>query len=322
MASNAEVVEQGNARNKSITPSNMKLLVVFNPGAAHGRARRRLEDIRAALGAAGIEATVMLTEAPGNANQMVRSARLDAWDGIAAAGGDGTLFEALNGLMAHATSARRPLGLIPLGTGNAFSRDLGLDPGDWRRGIEAIARGHTRRVDVAQLDHVDGRFHFLNIAGIGFVADAGRVSARLKFTGPAAYTLGTLWCCLRLRSHDLAIEVDGKPIQQDSLFLEVSNSRYTGTSFLMAPDARIDDGRLDVILARHLPRRRLLRLFPSIYSGRHVEYEEVTALTGRSIQISSPAGLEFMVDGEISGRTPARIDCLPGAIEMFASKRG
>ena len=182
-----------------------------------------------------------------------------------------------------------------------------------------IAQGVTRSVDVAQIECGSERFFSLNIAGFGFVTDVGKTAVRLKFAGRSAYTLATLWRCLRLRSHELKIEVDGQVIAQDNLFVEVSNSRYTGTSFLIAPAAKIDDGRLDIILARRLPRRRLLRLFPSVFKGRHVGFDEVTMLQGSDITIHSPHGLQLMVDGEFRGETPARIKCLPGAVEVFSA---
>lgn len=102
--------------------------------------------------------------------------------------------------------------------------------------------------------------------------------------------------------------------------MEASNSRYTGSSFLIAPDARIDDGELDLVIVRRLPRLRLLRLFPTIYSGQHINHDEVTVLKGREIEIRGPAGLEFMVDGEFRGVTPARISCQRHAIEMFCAR--
>lgn len=97
-----------------------------------------------------------------------------------------------------------------------------------------------------------------------------------------------------------------------------SNFRYAGTSFLMAPAARLDDSRVDLTLVRLLPRIRLLRLFPSIYSGKHVEYPEVTVLQGKEINILQPADSPLMMDGEFVGTTPARIRCLPGELRMSA----
>lgn len=296
----------------------MNLLVVFNPKAAHGRAGKLLAPIRERFERCGIEATFMRTRHAGHASEMLRSAELADYHGVAVVGGDGTLFETVNGMMDQAADLRRPVGLIPLGTGNAFSRDLGLAPGQWREGIDLIMRGATRPVDVAHADCGVEQFYFVNIAGIGFVTDAGRASARLKFAGRHAYTLGTLWCCLGLKLYDLDFEADGKKVRQKSLLLEVSNSRFTGASFKIAPAAKIDDGLLDIVVVRALPRRRLLKLFPSIYSGKHVGYDEVQVIQAREITIRGPEGLELMVDGEIRGRTPATIRCLPGALTMFS----
>ena len=87
---------------------------------------------------------------------------------------------------------------------------------------------------------------------IGFAVDAGKTSKRLKWLGNAAYTLGTLWQVLKLKSYPLRIELDGQLLEQDNVFVEVSNTRYTGTSFMIAPSAEIDDGLLDVTLLRRL----------------------------------------------------------------------
>jgi diacylglycerol kinase (ATP) len=297
----------------------MKLLLVFNPHAAGGRAEKRLPTIRKRLEAAGIDCTIAVSRHAGHVEQLVSEASPGDLDAVAVAGGDGTLSQALNGLMSHPEGERVPLGLIPVGTGNSFARDIGLQPDGWREGIDLIIRGHTRRVDIGKIECGSGRFYFLNVAGFGFVTDAGRTAARLKFTGRSAYTLATLWRCLRLRSHQLNMDVDGRVIHQDNLFVEVSNSRYTGTSFLIAPAAKIDDGCLDITIVRRLSRLRLLRLFPSVFKGRHVEFDEVTTASGRVISIHGPDGLGLMVDGEFRGATPARIECLPGAVEMFSA---
>ena len=297
----------------------MKLLLVFNPQAGGGRAKKLLSAVRSDFQGAGIVPTVAVTEYSGHAERIVSEADLAEFDAVAVAGGDGSLFQAVNGMMNHPAEARLPLGLVPMGTGNAFCRDIGLVPDAWRSGVQLICAGNLKRVDVGRIQSGSGTFFFINIAGFGFVTDAGKTAARLKFTGRSAYTLATLWRCLRLRSHALELEVDGQLFTENNLFVEISNSRYTGTSFLISPGARIDDGLLDITMVRRLSRSRLLRLFPTIYSGKHVQYDEVTTLQGREISIRAPAGLELMVDGEFRGSTPARIDCLAGAIEMFAS---
>ncbi len=106
--------------------------------------------------------------------------------------------------------------------------------------------------------------------------------------------------------HGIVIELDGEEIRQDNVFVTISNTQYTGTHFLIAPGAVIDDGLLDVTLLRRLPRHRLLRLFPTIYHGGHVEQPEVTVHKASEITIRSPNDMLMGPDGEFRGRTPAR----------------
>lgn len=292
--------------------------MVFNPHASFGRAARLLPALRAALRPfATVE--VLETRGAGDAVKWAARADLSAFDGVLAAGGDGTLFEVLNGLYAHPPQRRVPLGLVPVGTGNAFARDLGLMPGDWARGVGIIRSGTVRRVDVGRVSFgEDSSYHFLNIVGAGLPVDAMRTAGHLKWIGRSAYSLAALWRAVLLRTYPLVVEIDGDRIEQEAVFVEVSNTRYTGTSFLMAPSARYDDGLLDVTLVRRLPRRRLLRLFPSIYSGRHVEYPEVLTRQARRVRLLAPRELQLAPDGEFRGQLPATIECLPGDLSIFA----
>ena len=295
----------------------MNLLLVFNPAAAAGRAARLLPAIRSALETfARVE--VMETRGAGDAIARVAGADLSTFDAVLAAGGDGTLFEVLNGLYRQDMASRIPLGLIPAGTGNAFARDLGLLPRDWKKGIGLIQAGRTSAVDVGRVSTPSATYHFLNIVGAGLPVDAMKTAGNLKLAGNTAYTLATLWHAMKLKSYPLHIEIDGKEIRQDSMFVEISNTRYTGTSFLIAPGAVPDDGLLDVVLLARLSRHRLLRLFPSIYSGRHVLYDEIRTFRAKEIRILAPSGMGLAPDGEIRGCTPATITCLHRDLQIFS----
>jgi diacylglycerol kinase (ATP) len=297
---------------------HLKLLIIFNPHAAHGRSVKKLAAIRAAFEDLGFDATFMPTRHAGHARELVANARLSEFDGLVAAGGDGTVFEVLNGLYQHPKPGRIPLGLLPIGTGNAFARELDLRPDVLTQAIELLRRGRTRQVDVGYVKSADGSFYFVNIVSMGFAVDAGLTAQKIKFLGETAYTLATLWQVLRLKSYPLVLEIDGRPVASDNVFVTFSNSRYTGTHFLIAPDAKIDDGQLDVTILDSLPRSRLLKLFPTIYSGRHIEYKEVSSYRASRIIIRSPQGLLLGPDGEFCGRTPAEISCLPGDLTIFS----
>jgi diacylglycerol kinase (ATP) len=295
----------------------LRILLVFNPSAAGGRAGRLAAAVVGAFEHFA-RVDVVQTTGAGDAVSRVAAANLSDYNALVAAGGDGTLFEVLNGLYSHAGPQRIPLGLVPVGTGNAFARDLGLMPGDWKQAVQLVRAGHLRRVDVGRVETAAESYYFLNIVGTGLPVDAMKTSAKLKFMGRSAYTLATLWHAMRLESYPLVLELDGQQVQQESLFVEVSNTRYTGTSFLIAPAAQLDDGLLDITLLGRLSRLRLLRLFPTIYQGGHVRYPEITTLRAREIRIVAPAGLILAPDGELRGSTPATISCLPRDLEIFA----
>lgn len=309
---------QETLQGRAAESARLKLLMVFNSRAAFGRAGRLLPRVRAGL-ARFADLDVRQTTGVGHAVDLVAGADLLRYDGVVAAGGDGTLFEVLNGLYRHERAGRVPLGVIPVGTGNAFARDLGLSPGDWQKAVELIGQARLRAVDVGRVQPDEGEpFYFLNIIGAGLPVDAARAAERIKFVGRAAYSAATLWRALRLKTYPFSIELDGEPIEQEALFVEVSNTRYTGTSFLIAPGAKLDDGRLDVTLVRRLPRARLLRLFPTIYQGRHTGYPEVLTRQARTVRFRSPRGLTLAPDGETCGQIPATITCLHRDLLIFA----
>ncbi len=154
---------------------------------------------------------------------------------MVALGGDGTLFEVVNGLCRQERELRPPVGLIPAGTGNAFAQELGLSVDDWKKSVALIQAGHTRPVDVGRVKTTDELFYFVNIIGMGFVTAAGQASKAFKFMGSAAYTLGTLRAMLGLKSYNLCLEVDGQPLELPNIFIEISNTPTPALPSLSPP---------------------------------------------------------------------------------------
>lgn len=298
------------------------ILIIFNPQAGSGRAQQFLPLIQAHLASHQMPAEIVHTHHAGHARELVQQADLTQYASVIAAGGDGTLYEVVNGLMSHPRHLRTPLGVIPVGTGNAFSRELGLQPTDWQPGIDIIRKQQLKAIDVGHAHMADQQYHFLNIIGMGFVVDAGRSTLKIKRLGQSAYTLATLWETAKLKKHRVQLTlVDAQDqtieLDEDLVFVEVANSRYTGTSFLIAPDARIDDGLLDVVILKKISRFKILRLFPTIYSGKHVNYREVETHQVKRITIHTDQPMPLMPDGEFVGHTPVTIECLPGALQLI-----
>jgi YegS/Rv2252/BmrU family lipid kinase len=295
----------------------MRILVIYNPQAGGGRARRLLPAIRQYLAEQDIAAEFLLTEARGHATVLAEQRDLATFDAVVAAGGDGTLFEVLNGYLRNPCANKPALGLIPNGTGNAFMKELGLRASDWRKAIDIIARNQARSVDVGRLETQEQTWHFLNIVGMGFIADIAATAARMKWLGNSAYTLAVLLRLPWLKARTLSLEIDGDTVVREGVFVEVANSTYTGTSFLIAPKARLDDGLLDVVLFKRISRIGLLRLLRTVYDGSHIRHPQVEYLQARSITVTEPTPGQLVPDGELLGRSPARLECLPGAVRFL-----
>lgn len=299
-------------------------LIIFNPNAGMGRAQKYLNLIRDDLNHRGIAHQIKITEFSGHARQWLQGADLTDYGSVIAAGGDGTIFEVVNGLMQHKESTRPPLGVIPVGTGNAFARELGLLATDWRKGLDIVLAQQTQPIDIGSAQTNEETLYFINIIGMGFVVDAGKTTYKIKSIGRSAYTLATLWETAKLKKYPVQVSMINHKNQtielnEDLVFVEVANSRYTGTSFLIAPDAQIDDGLLDVIILKKISRPKILSLFPSIYSGKHVNYKEVETHQVKNIRIETENPMPLMPDGEFTGQTPVTIQCLPKALNLFVN---
>jgi diacylglycerol kinase (ATP) len=294
----------------------MNLLLIFNPRAAHGRAKPLIEPIRNRLSERGVTVDLRVTERPGHAAEIAAAADFSRYDGLAAAGGDGTLFETVNGYFRNHSLKRIPLGVLPVGTGNAFARDLDLKTMGWEKAVDVIAGGKRKPVDVGRTRSGDADTYWVNIVGLGFVADVVQTAGRLKWVGNLSYTLGVFHRTLALKSFNMTLTADGRVLERKGLFVEVSNTRYT-SNFLMAPTAELDDGLFDVTLLGPMSRRRLLSAFPKIFTGEHVRLPEVETFKASRLRIETERPKVLTPDGELTGETPVTIECMRQSLGVF-----
>jgi diacylglycerol kinase (ATP) len=294
----------------------MNVLLIFNNFAGNKRASTLLRDVQHELQKQQITYDLEIPAHPGNGTELVAKASLTQYDAVIAAGGDGTLYEVVNGLFQNPSEKKLPVGIIPIGTGNAFARDMPLETGEWKKAIDIIRQGKTRKVDVGRFTTEGKNYYFLNILGLGFVADVGKTAHKLKLVGNFSYTLGVLYQTLFLRPTPMKISTDDRELELKALFVEVSNSQYTA-NFLMAPYAQLDDGLFDITILKPMSRLKLLRSFPKILTGDHVYMKEVIHFTTSKISIESKRSKILTPDGELMGSTPVSIDCLKEKVEVF-----
>jgi YegS/Rv2252/BmrU family lipid kinase len=298
--------------------------LIVNPASASGRTGRHFEAIaRAVRGAVG-EFEARFTRARGDGSRLAREAA-DAGEGlVVAVGGDGTASEVVDGLLA---SARREsaFGFIPRGTGGDFRRALGI-PGTVQGAVRALAQGRVAAIDLGRLEFTDhhGRpavRHFANVASCGISAEvAARVNRSSKpLGGRIAFKLASVRALAGWRDVAVRWRVDGGPWSEGPVTaLCVCNGRFFGGGMMVAPDARLDDGLLDVTIWSGFGLADFVLQQSKIYDGRHVQLPNTRRARGRLVEIepAGPGPVLLEADGEQPGRLPARLSVVPGAIGL------
>lgn len=288
-----------------------RVVAILNPAAGGGRAARRAEPLLARIA----NAEVRRTEGPGHATALAAEAAEQGADAVVAVGGDGTVWEVVNGLLPRGGPA---LGILPLGTGNSFVRDLGL--ADAEAAVAAVAGGRTRAVDALRLEHARGTAWSVNLVSLGFSAEVGALTnRRYKPFGAAGYVVAVLQSLARLRQHAFPVALDegaydGRPVT----LLSFCNSRYTGGDMLMAPDADPSDGEVDVVRIGTMRRRRFLASFPRIFRGTHPSMPEVETTRARRVAFAPVGPVDVMIDGEVRQLEPRALEVVPRALQVLA----
>ncbi len=289
------------------------------------------QEAEEALRRAGATVTTSVSTYPGEAVGLAEAAVSSGeTDAVVAVGGDGTLFEVINGMFdrsgrtppssAASPVAPIPVAQIPVGTGNSFIKDLNISSP--QEAIDAILAGHRRTIDVGRFATTDGSWYFVNLLGAGFVSSVAHTAGRYKKLGALSYIIAVIQETVRLSYNPLTLTVDGDRIVRDGVFVEICNSRFTGGDMMMAPGAAIDDGLFDVVIMSRTTRRKLLSLFPKIFSGKHVDDPLIEVFRGRSITLETEHPWLLTPDGETFGTTPISAEIIPGGLEILAPEDG
>lgn len=295
-----------------------RLLVIRNPAAGRGRVRAGWPQVERALRDAGVAFEQAVTQSRGDAIGLAREA-CGRFDGVVAVGGDGTVHEVANGLLQAADAAggegaSLPLAVVPLGSGDDFAKVLppeaavGARSFGWQEAVAKIARSHTRAFDVMQLtgwsdDTPAGQTHFcINIMDVGFGAHANMNLATMPLwlKGFAAYLGAILKTLVQYPRLQLQVQLDdGEPVELGTTMTAIANGRCFGSSFWVCPQARPDDGVLDVMLAQALGRLTILGLIPKLTRGKHVSLPLLRMAQARRVTLSSDRPFLLEADGEM-----------------------
>ncbi len=307
----------------------MRTKVIVNPMARKGRSGRDWPRLRLALEHKLGAVDAVMTAAPGHAIGLAREAVAAGYDTLVAVGGDGTVNEVVNGALVDGVMARPELAVCPLPAGTANEMVTALGHPDEQAAIAAITRGATRRMDLvrARCAGLDGgsveRYGYVS-ASFGAAAEIShRTSAsRLlkKLGGRFSYYYVTLLVTLTYPFIDVDMSVDGGPAKRRKVYTGLGcNLENGGGGMKLAPGARFDDGRLDMVLFKDIGRAEIILQKPSwLFEGRHVDHPKVEVISGASFRIDGPASALVDVDGETVGRLPLELTVLRQALAVRA----
>lgn len=292
-----------------------KVSLIVNPCSGRGAGARLAPAIVKELHRLGVDAEMQLTRAPRHAIELIVAAVKAGAREVLVAGGDGTIFEAMNG-MHRAGDPEVRLGIIPIGTGNDFVKMLALT--DWRVACARIAAGAARKVDIGRC----GEWCFANGVGIGFDAQVAHLANQIGWlTGTPVYALALVKALvLHHRTPAVTIEHEGGTLARRITLIAIANGRCYGGAFVVAPHAALDDGLLELVVADAMPRHKVLGLVPLVLKGEHLTHPAVSHHRVRRVTVRSEEPLVVHADGEILAldARSVEVEILPGAVSVYA----
>jgi YegS/Rv2252/BmrU family lipid kinase len=303
-----------------------KPVVIVNPRAGGGMSEKRWAGILGPLTDGLGSFDTRFTERPGHARAIAHEESSAGRRLVVAFGGDGTISEVADGLVA--AGGKSEMGVIPRGTGGDFRRSLGIE-NQLFSAAENVRKSQARKVDVGKASFVDhdgetASRHFVNIASVGFssvVAERANQSSK-RLGGKVSFLSAVARSLFTYDNTEVAVSVDGGEAKRMTLLLAaVGNGRFFGGGMKICPEAHLDDGHFDLVTVGDLGRMEVLAKIHRIYSGNHLSMEEVRSLRCHKLHMAPAdptAKIPVEIDGETPGHLPASFEILKGVLTLRA----
>jgi YegS/Rv2252/BmrU family lipid kinase len=302
-----------------MAPAKDRFFAIVNPAAGGGKSGRLAGPALARLREKGLHIDVIASTGPGHAVQLAREAYAQGYRKFLAVGGDGTAHEILNGVFANRRNPERTaLGFLPLGTGNSFLRDF-TDQGA-EASLDALVTNRSRAVDLIRLTHASGEIYSFNILSVGFTADVGAIANRVfKPLGHLGYLFGVFVRVAQLKRRAFILRCDDEQEwdTRRSLFLTFNNSKFTGGTMLIAPDANPSDGLIEFVRWGPIGRLGLLRMLAKLYDGTHIKHPLASRKAVKHVEFKIPVPVDVLIDGEIFSLECKSLDIQPSAVDIY-----
>lgn len=287
-----------------------RIVLLANPTSGRGRGGRLLEPVRARLAAAGADVDVVVGRDGDEAFDLLRNRLAGGADSVVAIGGDGLVNIALQVLAGTGV----PLAVVPAGTGNDVARSLGLDLAAPQSAVGHVLAARTRSID---LGRANGRW-FAGVLGSGFDSMVNERANRMGWpSGRSRYNLAIAAELRTFRPVPYVLHLDGERWETEAMLVAVGNGSSYGGGMQVCPDARLDDGLLDVTVLGPISKPEFLRVFPTVYRGTHVHHRAVTSRRARTVRLEAE-GVTAYADGERVSVLPVTCEAVPASLVVHA----
>ena len=298
-----------------------RMRVIVNPAAGAGKTAKKWPQIMSLLKSLGLDFEYDITEAPGHAIELAKSAVEKGYEMVVSVGGDGTIHEIVNGLHEAGGNCNVAVGIVNTGTGADYIRTIGV-PRRYKEACQCLLSPNRRTVDLGVVEYTkDGQRKkrlFVNFAGIGFDAEVVKATTeKFKALGDMpSYLMGLFSTLMSYENRDVSIIVDGEHGERRICTVMLNNGRYGGGGMLPAPNADPSDGFFDLVIIDDITKPDLIMSLPRIYRGTHLTHPKVTLMRAREVEIIPTLTSAVQADGELLGEAPARFSVLPAALNI------
>ncbi|CKO46386.1 diacylglycerol kinase [Mycobacterium tuberculosis] len=297
-----------------------KVTALTNPLSGHGAAVKAAHGAIARLKHRGVDVVEIVGGGAHDARHLLAAAVAKGTDAVMVTGGDGVVSNALQVL----AGTDIPLGIIPAGTGNDHAREFGLPTKNPKAAADIVVDGWTETIDLGRIQDDNGiEKWFGTVAATGFDSLVNDRANRMRWPhGRMRYYIAMLAELSRLRPLPFRLVLDGtEEIVADLTLADFGNTRSYGGGLLICPNADHSDGLLDITMAQSDSRTKLLRLFPTIFKGAHVELDEVSTTRAKTVHVECP-GINVYADGDFACPLPAEISAVPAALQVLRPRHG
>lgn len=289
-----------------------KVLIIINPAAGKGQSKNYIATIKAKFENANIDYQIKISNRVGNVTELALNGVKEGFNEVVAVGGDGTLIEALNGIVGTDTK----LGIIPAGTGNDFVRSIGVER-EFLAALNVVIEGKYELIDVGE---VNDRF-FLNVVSFGIDGEVVKTMEKIKnmITGPAAYYVSSIKAISTYKAVKMSINIDGKEYHRKAYLVAIGNGKYFGGGMKITPNANVNSGEFEVCIINNISRVGLMRLLSKASTGNHISEKGVEVFRGKEITIRAIEDhLAVNADGNLVGPAPAKISVFKNKLKVLS----